>query len=204
MDEGYIKFKAIWEKSPGMPLSQIKTLNEWRDRLHALGLIGAYGNGIGFGNISERFDESDTFLITGSATGNLESLNGKHYSLVTGVDIRDNTLHCRGPIVASSESMSHAMIYQECPWVHGVIHVHSLFLWEKLLHQVPTTAKTAPYGSPEMGLSIIDLLQNTDLKNKKIFVMEGHEEGIFTFGKSLDEAGNVLLGYFNELSGRDV
>jgi ribulose-5-phosphate 4-epimerase/fuculose-1-phosphate aldolase len=199
MDEGYIKFKAIWEKSPAMPLSYLKNLNRWRDRLYSLGLIGAYENGIGFGNISERFDEGSSFLVSGSGTGNLDRLNGKHYAQVTGVDVQKNSLHCQGPIVASSESMSHAMIYRECPWVHGVIHVHNLELWIDLLHKVPTTDKAAPYGSPEMAFSILDLLSNTDLKRKKIFVMEGHEEGIFTFGETLDEAGNVLLRYFEDM-----
>ena len=198
MDEGYIKFNAIWEKSPPMPLSQIKKLNEWRNKLYELGLIGAYENGIGFGNISERFDEGDTFLISGSATGNLSELNGKHYSLVTRVDIPGNKLFCQGPIIASSESMSHAVIYMECPWVHGVIHIHNLPLWKRLLQEVPTTDKSALYGSPEMAYSIAALLKNSDLIERKIFVMEGHEEGIFTFGSSLDEAGEVLLSYLNK------
>ena len=82
------------------------------------------------------------------------------------------------------------------PWVNGVIHVHHLGMWEALLHQVPTTDKSAPYGSPEMVASIVQLMRETDLKERKIFVMEGHREGIFTFGASLEEAFEVLMPYF--------
>jgi ribulose-5-phosphate 4-epimerase/fuculose-1-phosphate aldolase len=198
MEEGYIKFKAEWHKSPPMSLRHFKNLNIWRDRLYDLGLIGAYENGIGFGNISERFDKKGSFLITGSATGNYSSLTSVHYCLVSRVFIQENRLICYGPVLASSESMSHAVIYSECPEVKGVIHVHHAELWNHLLDKVPATDKSAPYGSPEMAEQIINLLRFTNLKEKKIFVMAGHEEGIFTFGRSLDEAGTVLLNYYRK------
>ena len=35
----------------------------------------------------------------------------------------------------------------------------------------------------------------TDVKTSKILVMAGHEEGIITFGKTLEEAMNVILKY---------
>jgi ribulose-5-phosphate 4-epimerase/fuculose-1-phosphate aldolase len=91
--------------------------------------------------------------------------------------------------------MSHAVFYQESPLINGVIHVHSQALWEKLLHQVPTTDASATYGSPEMAYSIIQLIQETDLLTQKILVMEGHPEGIFVFGADLEEAGQVLIQY---------
>lgn len=199
MEEGYIKFKADWERSPALPLRFFKRLNHWRNILFDHNLIGAYENGIGFGNISERLDKKGRFIISGSATGIYPALKPAHYSMVTRVDIKRNTLSCHGPVIASSESMSHAVIYLERPETFGVIHVHHRQLWERLLHEVPTTDKTAAYGTPEMALSIIDLLKTTDLSQKKIFVMEGHEEGIFTFGKDLDEAGNILLEYYKKV-----
>jgi ribulose-5-phosphate 4-epimerase/fuculose-1-phosphate aldolase len=199
MEEGYVKFQAEWEKSPPMPLAFFKDLNLWRDRLYDLGLIGVYPEGIGYGNISQRFDKQGSFLITGSATGQQQKLTASHYSLVSEVRIEKNWLRCQGPVIASSESMSHAVIYRECPGVKGVIHVHHAQLWEYLLHKVPTTPKSAEYGTPEVAREIIRLLRNTDLKEIKIFVMEGHEEGIFTFGKTLGEAGEILLDYYNQL-----
>lgn len=194
-DEGYIKFQAEWEKEAPLPEAELTALQHWRDRLYRLGLIGAYDNGIGYGNLSRR-REGQRFIITGSATGNEASLTPEHYALVTEVNIDRNYLQCRGPVIASSESMSHAVIYRACDWVGGVIHVHHLDMWERLLHRVPTTDAAATYGSPEMAYSIIDLLKNSDLPDKRIFVMEGHREGIFSFGEDLNEAGAVLLEFF--------
>jgi ribulose-5-phosphate 4-epimerase/fuculose-1-phosphate aldolase len=181
MEDGYIKFKAKWEKSPALPLRFIKNLNHWRNILYNLNLIGAYENGIGFGNISQRFSNSDHFIISGSGTGIFD-------------------LDCRGPIMASSESMSHGVIYRECRDIQGVIHIHNKPLWEKLMHKVPTTDNTAAYGTPEMAHEIMRLIKDSDLMEKKILVMEGHEEGIFTFGKTLEEAGEILLDYYQHIS----
>jgi ribulose-5-phosphate 4-epimerase/fuculose-1-phosphate aldolase len=199
MEDGYIKFKAKWDQSPALPYRFIKELNKWRNLLYQMKLVGAYDDGIGYGNISQRFGNSGHFIISGSGTGNLESLTPDHFSLVTNIDIDHNLLHCKGPIMASSESMSHGVIYRECTDIHGVIHIHNKELWLKLLDKVPTTSEKAEYGTPEMAYEIIRLFRETDLMEKRIIVMKGHEEGIFTFGKSLDEAGKIILNYIQNL-----
>ncbi|MDX1943180.1 MAG: class II aldolase/adducin family protein [Saprospiraceae bacterium] len=193
MDEGYIKFQSQWTKSEALSLERLENLIFWRDILYQKELIGVYKNGIGYGNISERWNAEGQFIISGSMTGHLQTLSNEHFTLVTKVNISKNMIWCEGPIIASSESMSHAVIYQECPEIQGVMHVHHAGLWEKLLHKVPTTNASATYGSPEMAYSIIELLQKTDLRKQKIFVMEGHPEGIFVFGESLKEAAAILL-----------
>jgi ribulose-5-phosphate 4-epimerase/fuculose-1-phosphate aldolase len=195
LDEGYIKFKANWQEAPPLDWAVLAELDHWRNDMYRAGLIGAYPDGIGFGNISCRWQDTDQFVISGSATGNHQRLDASHYSLVTSVDIDQNALSCRGPIIASSESMSHAVIYRVCPEVQGVIHVHDLEMWERLLHRVPTTDASATYGSPEMAYSIIDLLQNSTLREQRIFVMEGHREGIFAFGESLEAAAQVIKNF---------
>lgn len=196
IDEGYIKFQVNWEKTAPFPATELQNLQYWRSQMYARQLIGENSNGIGFGNISERIAGSNQFYISGSATGILAKLTSEHYAKVVDFDLQMNSLTCQGPIVASSESMSHAVIYQQCPWVNGVIHIHHFDLWKKLLHQVPTTDQLAAYGTPEMAFSIIDLLDSTNLQEIKIFVMEGHEEGIFAFGKNLGEAGAVIFKVF--------
>lgn len=197
MDEGYIKFNARWTPTDPFPDNDLSELNAFRQKVYALGLIGAYENGIGYGNISQRKEPgSDLFYISGSATGNHSILTPDHYARVTQVDINKNHLSCEGPIIASSESMSHAVIYQTLPEVQAVIHVHHLGMWKALMHRVPTTDQSATYGSPEMAYSIINLIQTTDLPQTKLFVMEGHEEGIFVFGESLEEAFQKLYEEF--------
>ena len=192
MEEGYIKFKAVWEKAPEAVHPLLSDLQQWRAEMYRLGLIGAYGNGVGFGNISCRLDEKGAFLITGSATGVVPVLSPAHFTTVTDFSIEKNAVYCQGPVIASSESMSHAVIYRHCPEVNGVVHVHHAALWENLLHRVPATDESATYGSPEMARAIIDLLENTGLRMKKIFVMQGHPEGVFSFGNTLKEACDVL------------
>jgi ribulose-5-phosphate 4-epimerase/fuculose-1-phosphate aldolase len=199
-DEGYIKFQPIWQQQPAFPAAELSNLLHWRQACYQRQWIGAYPDGIGFGNISERcFANPEHFYITGSATGGLIELNPEQVAKVTATDAAHNKLWCEGPILASSESMSHAAIYQELPWVQAVIHIHELTFWERLLHQVPTTDADAPYGSPEMVSSIIDLLRTTDLPQQQIFVMEGHVEGIFAFGEDLAAAFRVLDNYTSEI-----
>ncbi len=195
MDEGYIKFQVNWTPGPAPPPAALHDLQLWRSVLYQRKLIGVYENGVGYGNISQRYDAAGQFIISGSATGHLPMLSEAHFTLVTQVDIAHNTVWCEGPIVASSETMSHAVIYQTCPEINGVMHVHHAELWKTLLHQVPTTPTTATYGTPEMALSVVKLLKKSNLRDIKILVMEGHLEGIFTFGESLAKAGEVLLRF---------
>lgn len=193
MDEGYIKFNCHHQLAKPLEVEKITALNQFRQVMYDNKLIGAYPNGIGFGNISQRYSvDNQQFIISGTATGNNSILTNQHYALVSKVDIARNELWCEGPIRASSESMSHAVIYQTCPEIQAVIHVHHLEMWKNLLHQVPTTDLSAAYGTPEMANSIIDLLKKTDLRTSKLFVMEGHEEGIFGFGRTLEEATEVI------------
>lgn len=144
MDEGYIKFKANWEKTPPFATTELAQLIYWRQRMFDLGLIGMYENGIGFGNISQRIGDTNQFFISASKTGNLLELNEHHFAKVIKVNVGQNWLHCEGPSIASSESMSHAVIYEQCSWVNAIIHGHQLSLWQKLLYQVPTPVKLLP------------------------------------------------------------
>ena len=200
MDEGYIKFQCCLIKSSPPPPSEITKLQEWRTKLFALKLIGAYANGIGYGNISER-REGEQFVITGSATGKYALLNPEHYSKVTDFNPALNTLTCEGETKASSESMTHGMIYRLDKQVRAVIHIHHLALWQKLLNKVPTSSVQVPYGTPHMAEEIERLFSHSNLQKQKILAMAGHEEGIITFGKSLDEAGKVLVDHYSKFVG---
>lgn len=193
MKEGYIKFQANWTRASPWPEAEIQELNIFRQKLYHLKWMGAYPDGTGYGNISSRFKRGSLqFFISGSGTGNKPKLSAEDYSLVMAVDVNNNSLSCQGPVVASSESMSHAVIYESLSWVQAVIHIHNMNMWKRLLHNVPTTDASAAYGTPEMADSIKELIWNSDLPQRRIFVMEGHKEGIFSFGKNLKEAFDVL------------
>jgi ribulose-5-phosphate 4-epimerase/fuculose-1-phosphate aldolase len=66
-------------------------------------------------------------------------------------------------------------------------------LWTALLNRAPTTSEAVEYGTPELAYEIIALLKDSDAQKRKIVVLAGHESGIVTFGKDLDEAFAVLI-----------
>jgi hypothetical protein len=66
-------------------------------------------------------------------------------------------------------------------------------LWAALLDQAPTSSKTVEYGTPEMAYEMTRLFRVSDVQNRKILVMAGHEGGIVAFGKDLEEAFAVLM-----------
>ncbi len=200
MREGRIKFTCDWTAGPPVLRSAVRKLCDWKKRLHGMGFIGEYRQGplrdVGFGNISVR--DGDGFIITGAGTGGVAHLTAGHCVRVTAVDLDRNRLSCTGPLKASSESLTHAAVYEADPAVSGVIHVHKPALWRRLLATgAPATSPNAPYGSPTLAREILDLVGRTDVKKQGIIVLEGHEGGIVTFGGDLDRAGEVLLTHFS-------
>jgi len=188
VEEGYIKFHCDWKKGSALSTEALQSIDWGRQEMYARGFIGMYKNGIGYGNISERL-ETEKFVISGTATGGLKKLETTHYSVVDKIDIANNRVWCSGAIKASSESMSHAVIYQNCPEVNAVVHIHDLDLWKSLVHRMPTTHASVPYGTPEMANEIIRLLEQTDVRHHTgYFAMAGHEEGIIAFGTTMEHA----------------
>lgn len=169
-------------------------LNEYRKKLRELGVIGVDANGIGFGNLSVRQDATSRFYITGSGTGAIAELMPSHYARVVAYDFARNWLQCEGTTVASSESLTHAAVYESDPAVGAVIHCHDMKLWAALLDKVPTTPKKIEYGTPEMAYAVRSLFDKTDMRKRKIFAMAGHEGGVVAFGKDLRDTFTVLSG----------
>jgi len=194
-EEGVIKFNCTWIKEAPLNMELIKELNIWRDKLYNLKLLGVTKEGIGYGNISCRY--KDHFIISGSGTGKLKHLTNEHYTTVINYSVEENTLTAVGPVIASSESLTHAMIYKNQSTVNAVFHVHHFALWKKLLNKIPTTRANVTYGTPAMANEIVRLFKETNLASEKIFVMAGHQEGIVSFGKDVNEAGNILLAALN-------
>lgn len=194
--EGYIKYQCHWQKTEAIALLDLQELNPWRDRLYQLGLIGQYDNGIGYGNLSIRLENSHKLIISGTQTGGISHLQAQHYTKVVDYDWQQNYVTCQGLIKASSETLTHAAIYHALPTVNAVIHVHHLSLWSHLLNRIPTTNPACAYGTPEMAEEIIRLCQKPATQQQQIIAMSGHESGVLTFGQNLDRAGETLLKYF--------
>jgi len=200
IDEGYIKFDIDWQRGPPPDPRAVDELNRWRKPLYQAGLIGQYADvGIGFGNISVRFGVESQFVISGTQTGHLGNLGPEHYALVTDYDIGANRVSCRGQVKASSESMTHAAIYELNPAITGVVHVHSATVWNRLINRLPTTRPDVAYGTPAMAQELRRLYEHTDFSDQGVAIMAGHDEGILSFGTDLAEATGRIL----DLLGQD-
>jgi ribulose-5-phosphate 4-epimerase/fuculose-1-phosphate aldolase len=172
---------------------QLADLNACRRRLLDLHLLGVYANGIGFGNLSVRDGVSRSFYITGSATGGLPELTPADCVRVVEYDFAKNWLSYEGAAIPSSESLTHAAIYESDPSASAVIHCHDSALWRTLLDRAPTSSKAVAYGTAEMSYEIMRLFKTSDVQSREILVMAGHKGGIVTFGKNLQDAFEVLI-----------
>jgi len=168
-------------------------LNAYRRKLLDLHLIGVDSNGIGFGNLSVRDGATKNFYITGSATGGIHELTLANCAKVVAYDFERNQVRYEGSAMPSSESLTHAAIYESDATAGAIVHCHCSRLWAAVLNEVPTTSKAAEYGTPEMAHDIMQLFTRTNAQTRKIVVMAGHEGGILTFGKDLEEAFAVLI-----------
>jgi len=199
-EKGKIKFNCEWVYAEPLSIDKLIEINLWRDKLYELGLIGVYesgpNKGVGYGNVSIRSYPPEHFIITASDTGRMPHLTPEYYTEVVKYDFDMNHVKYQGPdkgIRASSESMSHAAVFESDPTINAVVHVHNLDLWNRLIGKVPTTSRQVEYGTPGMAYEIKRLFEETDVKTSKFFAMGGHEEGLISFGRDMEEAGTVLL-----------
>ena len=189
----YVKFTYERARPDILPFDALAELNACRRKLVQKHLMGVYANGVGFGNLSVRDGATSNFYITGSATGGLPNLSLTDCVRVVDCDFKKNWLRYEGTAIPSSESLTHAAIYESDSMTSAVIHCHDSVLWRALLDRVPTSSKAVAYGTPEMAYEIIRLFRTSDVRNSEILVMGGHESGIVTFGKNLQNAFEVLM-----------
>jgi len=189
----YVKFTFERACADIAPFDTFAELNACRRKLLGLRLIGQDSNGIGFGNVSVRDGATRNFHITGSATGGLSKLSLTDCVRVVDCDFKKNWLRYEGIAIPSSESLTHAAIYESDSITSAVIHCHDSALWRAILDRGPTSSKAVAYGTPEMAYEVMRLFKTTDVQSRKILVMAGHEGGIVTFGKNLEDAFGVLM-----------
>jgi ribulose-5-phosphate 4-epimerase/fuculose-1-phosphate aldolase len=194
IDEGYTKFAVEWTRTAPLTLAEIEDLIRWRKPLYEAGLIGQYEDiGIGYGNISVRTSADGQFVISGTQTGHLAELGNEHFSLVTNFDLKANSVACTGPIQASSESMTHATIYSLDSSINAVVHIHSAEMWVRLRESLPATDADIAYGTPEMAEEFGRLYRGTDFPTTGVAIMAGHEDGLISIGRDLQEAAQRVL-----------
>jgi len=198
IDEGTIKFDLDWLTADPLRNPQIDELIKWRRPLWLARLIGYLEEeNVGYGNMSVR--EGSKFIITGAQTGGIRQLERKHFALVTDYSFARNRVQCVGPIAASSESLTHASLY-ELDWaVKAVVHVHHGGLWLKNIDKLPTTSPEAAYGTPEMAAEFRRLYSEPAFIESGVAVMAGHHGGLVSIGTSVEAATKRILDYFEKV-----
>ncbi|MBI4016367.1 MAG: class II aldolase/adducin family protein [Candidatus Aenigmarchaeota archaeon] len=204
MQEGIIKFVQCFTKKDSVVVSDV--LLFWRSVFYRNGLIGRnsqlYG-GAAYGNLSQRLSPYDCpvnkrrFLISGSQTSGLEVVASEHFSVVVECYPDRNFVVAEGPVAPSSESMTHGVLYDIDNSLRFVFHAHCPHIWHMAeLFGIPATSPAVEYGTVEMTREVFRLFSETDVFDKRIFCMGGHQDGVVTFGRTAEEAGFAMLKYF--------
>ncbi len=196
--EGVIKYRLEHREEALADTLDLGQINAWRSLLFRLELIGQVAekyHGLGYGNISQRLTfDKPAFLISGTQTGHLPLLTLQHFAIVEDASAKFNRLFSRGPCRPSSEALTHASIYQHQQEAQAVIHVHCPEIWRQTQAlNLAHTAASIAYGSVAMTEAVEELLAVGKLAEQPIFSMLGHEDGVVAFGRSMSEAGLVLL-----------
>ena len=196
--EGVVKYIEEYTATPPLDPALVAELAVWRRFLWDMGLVGqdpARYDGAGYGNASMRtrpFDKPKgqrSFLVTGTQTGKLRDLDQTLFAVVDRYDIARNSVTVRGPVRASSESMTHGAVYDQSPLIRWIFHAHSPEIWRKReALAIPSTHPTVAYGTPEMAEEVVRLFADTQLRDLRVFAMAGHEDGVITFGASAADA----------------
>lgn len=194
IDDGVIKYQRQFTKIDSLKSDEYWPLEKWRKKLFHLKLIGEYPDVfIGYGNMSWRLSPAMPirFIITGTQTGKYPDLSGEHYTRVTGYDLAKNLIIAEGPIDASSEALTHALLYECSEKIQAIFHIHDKIIWQGMLDtNMPATAADVPYGTVEMAKAVHDLVGNQSFGS---FAMAGHEDGVVAWGENLDQAGVEIM-----------
>lgn len=207
-DEGVIKFEAAHRSQrldPARHRDLADQLAGWRQVMQLCGLVGQdptrYG-GAGFGNLSARVGPPASglgrraMLVSGTQTGGLPRVTLADFCVVERYDVRANHVTSHGLVRPSSESMTHGAIYDLGPHIRAVLHAHAPTIWRRAAAlAIPTTRPEVPYGTQAMAHEMERLRRETPLLERQILSMAGHEDGIIAFGRTLDEAGRVLMTF---------
>ena len=188
-EEGYVKYRCVHENGPAPEHPGREELNALRSDLVRAGLVGVLENGVGYGNVSLRAGQG--FVITATATGHIPELGPEGYTLVTRCDIDANTVWSIGPAQASSESMTHAAVYEASPVTNCVIHLHHAGLYGQLLAgKAPATAPDAAFGTPAMARSVAELVRLHPADG--VIAMTGHPDGFIMYAPNVDHMRDLL------------
>lgn len=197
--DGVIQFHYQLKYSRTVSEVIYNTLEHTRKKAFNNKLIGVYPDGTGYGNLSYRLQNQAGFYISASQTGHLPACLPEHYCQIYDYDYQKNQVRYSGHLPPSSESLTHAMFYELDGTIGAVLHIHHAAAWARLKYQLPTTHEGIAYGSIEMAMEVKRLYQTSSLQQGKCLVMAGHEDGLISFGKDLDNAFDIMQQQLGKL-----
>ena len=175
----------------------------WRSVLQDCGLLGQSAtryDGVGFGNLSTRVGPRSAtrgrraFVVSATQSSGRRAVCDDDFAVVLSWSVRSNELCSAGANLPSSESLTHASIYDEAVNVQAVLHGHSPEIWaahDRL--RLPFTPAGVDYGTVAMAEATRALFRAGRVHETSAFVMRGHEDGVVAFGRTVDDAGATLL-----------
>ena len=194
INEGTIKFVSHWRETAPGDGRELEDAIRWRAPLHRAGLIGHFeDHDVGYGNLSARLNDGSGFVISGTQTGDVKDVSAAHFAFVTAYDIEANSVTSWGPVEASSESLTHAAIYELDSSIGGVVHVHCDRLWDASKDVLPSTRESVDYGTPQMAREFARLFSETSFGSIGIARMAGHAGGLISIGCDVRQAAERML-----------
>jgi L-ribulose-5-phosphate 4-epimerase len=193
MNEGYIKFSCvkIRDTLENFPL-QFEEFNQFRAYCCGLALIGMFENGIGYGNISVRINDTSRFIISGSKTGGKTALTKDDYCEIVSFNSEKNEVNYNGKIEPSSETMSHGSVYAANRSIKTIVHVHHAKIFNYLKeNNFHSTSKDALFGTVQLAHEIEELIKHS-AERSGIFYMEGHAEGVIAYSDSIENIRQLV------------
>ncbi len=205
--EGVIRFEVVHRHAPldeRVHGDVARALAAWRGILAHLRLLGrdpARYEGLGYGNVSARVGPFGAvgrgrrrFLVTGTQTAGLAHATLREFCLVEAWDVERNRVESAGLVSPSSESLTHAALYDASPGVRAVLHAHAPEIWRRARALgLPVTDAAAANGTPGMAREATRLWREGTLASTRIAAMGGHEDGVLAVGDTIEEAGGVLV-----------
>lgn len=157
-----------------------------------------------FGNVSAADRNLGVFAIKPSGTPYEELTPDK----MVIVDFKGKIID--GDLRPSSDTLTHAVLYQEWPGIGGIAHTHSTYAtaWAQSLRDIPVYGTThadhltsdIPCAPPmednmikgnyelETGYQIINCMNWKELKNEEVEMILVGSHGPFTWGKTAEKA----------------
>jgi ribulose-5-phosphate 4-epimerase/fuculose-1-phosphate aldolase len=149
--------------------------------------------------VSRRI-EDPAFLVSATQTGHLATLAAGDWVTVVAASPATNQLWSEGVGKPSSESLTHAAIYQACDAAF-VCHIHHPALWRAACAgaiALPKTPASATYGTPAMAAALSEIASCE--KGAFAAAMSGHEDGLMAAAVSPE----ALLELLDRLSAEAV